>query len=190
MLWFFLQSVSVPDNCYDEFRKCPGFIKEYIFPGGCLPSLSRITSAMAAASTLWQVQHLKTRLFCALHRNLHKFLFIQCGAPWKHRSTLWSNSKMLAKNIFAESKVSHSVIEHIQLFCEHVKYVLFCLMFILKITLLLIICINYDLQQNHFSWIQWEVHSNVGILFWILCSWIQYALAWGLPGITSSLLIL
>ncbi|KAL0313966.1 UNVERIFIED_CONTAM: hypothetical protein Sangu_2241000, partial [Sesamum angustifolium] len=44
--------ISVADEKYDEFRLSPGFIKEYIFPGGCLPSLSSTTSAMAAASRL------------------------------------------------------------------------------------------------------------------------------------------
>ncbi|GAY45459.1 hypothetical protein CUMW_089610 [Citrus unshiu] len=48
-----LQFISVPDQCYDEHRLSPGFIKEYIFPGGCLPSLNRITSAMTSSSRLW-----------------------------------------------------------------------------------------------------------------------------------------
>ncbi|MED6194133.1 hypothetical protein PIB30_025689 [Stylosanthes scabra] len=47
-----LQFISIPDERYDEYRRSSDFIKEYIFPGGCLPSLSRITSAMAAASRL------------------------------------------------------------------------------------------------------------------------------------------
>ncbi|XP_070028502.1 uncharacterized protein [Nicotiana sylvestris] len=47
-----LQFVSMPDERYDEYRYSIGFIKEYIFPGGCLPALSRVTSAMAAASKL------------------------------------------------------------------------------------------------------------------------------------------
>ncbi|KAL3642073.1 hypothetical protein CASFOL_012888 [Castilleja foliolosa] len=47
-----LQFISIPDGRYDEYRRSSDFIKEYIFPGGCLPSLSRVTSAMAAASTL------------------------------------------------------------------------------------------------------------------------------------------
>ncbi|XP_059283049.1 uncharacterized protein LOC132036253 isoform X7 [Lycium ferocissimum] len=47
-----LQFISVPDGSYDEYRHSNGFIKEYIFPGGCLLSLSRVTSAMAAASKL------------------------------------------------------------------------------------------------------------------------------------------
>ncbi|GFQ06506.1 probable fatty acid methyltransferase [Phtheirospermum japonicum] len=47
-----LQFISIPDGRYDEYRRSSDFIKEYIFPGGCLPSLSRVMSAMAAASRL------------------------------------------------------------------------------------------------------------------------------------------
>ncbi|KAL3846121.1 hypothetical protein ACJIZ3_003524 [Penstemon smallii] len=53
-----LQFISVADEKYDEFRHSPGFIKEYVFPGGCLPSLNRVTSAMAVASRL-SVVHLE-----------------------------------------------------------------------------------------------------------------------------------
>ncbi|XP_062165431.1 LOW QUALITY PROTEIN: uncharacterized protein LOC133871936 [Alnus glutinosa] len=54
-----LQFISIPDERYDEYRRSSDFIKEYIFPGGCLPSLSRqITSAMASASRLC-VEHLE-----------------------------------------------------------------------------------------------------------------------------------
>ncbi|KAG6668566.1 hypothetical protein CIPAW_01G179700 [Carya illinoinensis] len=45
-----LQFISIPDERYKEYRQSSDFIKEYIFPGGCLPSLSRITAAMASAS--------------------------------------------------------------------------------------------------------------------------------------------
>ena len=48
-----LQFTSIPDERYDEHRRSSGFMKEYIFPGGLLPSLSRVTSAMAASSRLW-----------------------------------------------------------------------------------------------------------------------------------------
>ncbi|XP_004247760.1 uncharacterized protein [Solanum lycopersicum] len=47
-----LQFISLPDTMYDENRLSSGFIKEYIFPGGYLPALSRVTSAMASASRL------------------------------------------------------------------------------------------------------------------------------------------
>ncbi|XP_071726492.1 uncharacterized protein [Rutidosis leptorrhynchoides] len=49
---FVLQFISIPDGRYDEYRRSSDFIKEYIFPGGCLPSLSRVTTAMAASSRL------------------------------------------------------------------------------------------------------------------------------------------
>jgi hypothetical protein len=48
-----VQFISIPEERYEEYRRSSDFIKEYIFPGGCLPSLARITSAMSAASRLW-----------------------------------------------------------------------------------------------------------------------------------------
>ncbi|KAK4775674.1 hypothetical protein SAY87_023635 [Trapa incisa] len=55
---FVLQFISIPEDRYDEYRRSSDFIKEYIFPGGCLPSLSRVTSAMASASRLC-IEHLE-----------------------------------------------------------------------------------------------------------------------------------
>ncbi|KAJ0677686.1 putative cyclopropane-fatty-acyl-phospholipid synthase [Helianthus annuus] len=49
---FVLQFISVQDGKYDEFRQAAGFAKEYIFPGGNLPSLNRLISAMTASSKL------------------------------------------------------------------------------------------------------------------------------------------
>ncbi|KAK4405922.1 putative fatty acid methyltransferase [Sesamum angolense] len=45
-----LQFIAIADEKYDESRRSAGFIKEYIFPGGCVPSLSHVISCMAAAS--------------------------------------------------------------------------------------------------------------------------------------------
>ncbi|OIW13136.1 hypothetical protein TanjilG_32117 [Lupinus angustifolius] len=53
-----LQFTSIPDERYDEYRRSSDFIKEYIFPGGCLPCLSRITSAMVATSRLC-IEHIE-----------------------------------------------------------------------------------------------------------------------------------
>jgi cyclopropane-fatty-acyl-phospholipid synthase len=50
---FVLQFTAIPEELYDESRLTSGFITEYIFPGGCLPSLARVTSAMASSSRLW-----------------------------------------------------------------------------------------------------------------------------------------
>ncbi|KAM0945009.1 putative cyclopropane-fatty-acyl-phospholipid synthase [Dioscorea sansibarensis] len=55
---FVLQFISIPDDRYDEHRKSSNFIKEYIFFGVCIPSLNRITSAMASSSRLC-VEHLE-----------------------------------------------------------------------------------------------------------------------------------
>ncbi|XP_076942205.1 uncharacterized protein LOC143612004 [Bidens hawaiensis] len=55
---FVLQYISIADMRYDEYRRSSDFIKEYIFPGGCLPSFSRVTSAMAASSRLC-VEHVE-----------------------------------------------------------------------------------------------------------------------------------
>ncbi|KAL0414264.1 UNVERIFIED_CONTAM: putative fatty acid methyltransferase [Sesamum radiatum] len=35
-----LQFIAMAEEKYDEFRRSAGFIREYIFPGGCSPSLS------------------------------------------------------------------------------------------------------------------------------------------------------
>jgi cyclopropane-fatty-acyl-phospholipid synthase len=42
----------VPEEMYKEHITSSEFVKEYIFPGGSLPSLNAITSAMAIASSL------------------------------------------------------------------------------------------------------------------------------------------
>lgn len=55
---FVLQFTSIPDERYNEYRQSSDFIREYIFPGACIPSLSRITSAMAASSRLC-VEHVE-----------------------------------------------------------------------------------------------------------------------------------
>ncbi|CAL5065836.1 unnamed protein product [Urochloa decumbens] len=55
---FVLQFIAVSEELYDKLRKRPEFIKEYIFPGGCLPSLARVVSAMTNSSSFC-VQHVE-----------------------------------------------------------------------------------------------------------------------------------
>ncbi|KAM5553318.1 hypothetical protein ABKV19_025498 [Rosa sericea] len=82
---FILQFISVPDDRYDEYRQNSGyFIKEYIFPGGCLPSLSRVTSAMAASSRLC-VEHLE-------NIGIHYYQTLRC---WR-KNFLERQSEILA----------------------------------------------------------------------------------------------
>lgn len=44
---FVLQAITIADQYYDEARKQVDFIKKYIFPGGCLPSLATIMQNIA-----------------------------------------------------------------------------------------------------------------------------------------------
>ncbi|KAG6759198.1 hypothetical protein POTOM_035670 [Populus tomentosa] len=79
-----LQSTSIADERYDEYRRSSDFIKEYIFPGACVPSLSRITSAMGVASRL-SVDHVE-------NIGSHYYLTLRC---WK-KYFLENKSKILA----------------------------------------------------------------------------------------------
>ncbi|MED6131617.1 hypothetical protein PIB30_011215 [Stylosanthes scabra] len=77
-----LQLSWVADECYDEYRRSPGFIKEYFFPGACMPSLSRLTAAMAAGSRLWYNLYLTAKsghipsLFSFLNEEMN---FVECS---------------------------------------------------------------------------------------------------------------
>ncbi|EOY06144.1 Cyclopropane fatty acid synthase isoform 2 [Theobroma cacao] len=55
---FVLQFISMTEEQFPEHLRSPGFVKEYIFPGGCLLSLTRMLSAMAAGSRL-SVEHVE-----------------------------------------------------------------------------------------------------------------------------------
>ncbi|GMJ01998.1 hypothetical protein like AT3G23510 [Hibiscus trionum] len=55
---FVLQFTSMPEERYDEHRRSSDFMKEYILPGICSPSMTRITTAMNAASRLC-VEHVE-----------------------------------------------------------------------------------------------------------------------------------
>lgn len=49
---FVLQSILMPDQGYSQYLKSVDFIQKYIFPGGCLPSMSAILSATSRVSDL------------------------------------------------------------------------------------------------------------------------------------------
>lgn len=48
----FLQAITLPDQSYELQLKTVDFIKRYIFPGSCIPSLAAISNAIAKASDL------------------------------------------------------------------------------------------------------------------------------------------
>ena len=47
-----IQSILVPDQRYDSYRRRRDWIRKHIFPGGMLPSLEAITTAARRSSTL------------------------------------------------------------------------------------------------------------------------------------------
>ncbi len=47
-----IQTISIPDQRYDEYRKRCDWIQRHIFPGAVLPSVTSIASAMTSASKL------------------------------------------------------------------------------------------------------------------------------------------
>lgn len=47
-----VQTIAIPDQRYERYRRTTDWLKEYIFPGSLLPSLSAITTSMTRASQL------------------------------------------------------------------------------------------------------------------------------------------
>ncbi|WOT06884.1 cyclopropane-fatty-acyl-phospholipid synthase family protein [Shewanella youngdeokensis] len=41
-----IQAITIADQRYNSYRKSVDFIQRYIFPGGCLPSITRVTNAL------------------------------------------------------------------------------------------------------------------------------------------------
>ncbi|CAM0871124.1 unnamed protein product [Alopecurus aequalis] len=52
-----IQASTMPEELYEEHIRSSGFMKEYMFPGGSLPCVSRIT--FVAASSSFCVEHLE-----------------------------------------------------------------------------------------------------------------------------------
>jgi cyclopropane-fatty-acyl-phospholipid synthase len=53
-----LQAITIPDQRYQQARRGVDFIKRYIFPGGCLPSVTVMLDAMTRQSNL-RLTHLE-----------------------------------------------------------------------------------------------------------------------------------
>ncbi len=47
-----LQAITIPDDRYDYYRRSVDFIQKHIFPGGCLPSLGRISDVVSRTTDL------------------------------------------------------------------------------------------------------------------------------------------
>jgi cyclopropane-fatty-acyl-phospholipid synthase len=53
-----LQAIVFPDQQYNRYRKSVDFIQEYIFPGGCLPSIGAICRSIGNSTDL-RISHLE-----------------------------------------------------------------------------------------------------------------------------------
>jgi cyclopropane-fatty-acyl-phospholipid synthase len=53
-----IQAITIADQRYDAARKCIDFIKKYVFPGSCIPSITVLNQAMARGSSL-RMTHLE-----------------------------------------------------------------------------------------------------------------------------------
>ena len=47
-----IQAIAISEQNYDAYRKGVDFIRAYVFPGGCLPSISSISQSIGRATTL------------------------------------------------------------------------------------------------------------------------------------------
>lgn len=47
-----LQTITIPEQRYDDYRRSVDFIQKYIFPGGCLPSVAAIQEAVGRSTDL------------------------------------------------------------------------------------------------------------------------------------------
>lgn len=52
-----IQSITIPDERYESARKCVDFIKKYVFPGSCIPSVGVLERAMTEHSDLTISHH-------------------------------------------------------------------------------------------------------------------------------------
>jgi len=53
-----IQTITIPDQRYDEYRKSHDWIQKHIFPGGLLPSLTIMTRTMTRHTSL-MVDHVE-----------------------------------------------------------------------------------------------------------------------------------
>jgi cyclopropane-fatty-acyl-phospholipid synthase len=49
---FLMQVITIPDQRYDSARKEVDFIKRYIFPGSCIPSVQRVMNCVRSDSDM------------------------------------------------------------------------------------------------------------------------------------------
>jgi cyclopropane-fatty-acyl-phospholipid synthase len=71
-----LQAITIADWAFDEHKKGVDFIKRYIFPGSCIPSLTAISRAAADVTDLrlYNLEDITPHYAETLRRWRHNFL--------------------------------------------------------------------------------------------------------------------
>jgi cyclopropane-fatty-acyl-phospholipid synthase len=71
-----LQAITIADRAFDQHKKGVDFIKRYIFPGSCIPSLTAISRAAADATDLrlYNLEDITPHYAETLRRWRHNFL--------------------------------------------------------------------------------------------------------------------
>ena len=71
-----LQAITIADRAFDQHKKGVDFIKRYIFPGSCIPSLTAISQAAADATDLrlYNLEDITPHYAETLRRWRHNFL--------------------------------------------------------------------------------------------------------------------
>jgi cyclopropane-fatty-acyl-phospholipid synthase len=75
---FLMQVITIPDQRYERARKDIDFIKRYIFPGSCIPSVERIMNCVSKGTDMRLLDHRDyTRDYAKTLRMWHENLLYQ-----------------------------------------------------------------------------------------------------------------
>lgn len=105
-----IQAITVPDSDYSRYRRSTDFIQQFIFPGGCLPSLGAIRQATDAGELrLVNITNFSQDYFRTLiewrtrfHENLAAIRNLNVGEPFLR---LWDYYLCYCAGGFAEGKI-------------------------------------------------------------------------------------
>ena len=105
-----IQAITVPDKDYPRYRRSTDFIQQFIFPGGCLPSLGAIRQATDEAGLqLVNLTNFRQDYFRTLtewrtkfHENIDAIRSLNVGEPFLR---LWDYYLCYCAGGFAEGKI-------------------------------------------------------------------------------------
>lgn len=107
-----IQAITIGDQRFDSYRKSTDFINQYIFPGGCLPSVEVINQGISANTAL-RLDHLEdiglhyARTLRDWHTLIHKN---EAALPESNRDPrflrMWDYYLLSCAGAFAERRIS------------------------------------------------------------------------------------